>query len=60
MEAMHCLLKKATIKAERYKYCNKQKMGLFNMSFPGVSCGMLCETGIPLVIETTLEFHSAA
>ena len=28
-------------------------MGLFNMSFPGASCGMLCETGIMLVIETT-------
>ena len=57
---MHCLFKKAAIKAERYKYCNKQKMGLFNMSFPGGSCGMVCETGILLVIETTLEFHSAA
>ena len=57
---MHCLFKKAVIKAERYKYCNKQKMGLFNMSFPGASCGMLCEIGMLLVIETTLEFHSVA
>ena len=43
---MHCLLKKAAIKAERYKYCNKQKMGLFNMSFPGASCETLSKTGI--------------
>ena len=35
-------------------------MGLFNVSFPGASCGMVCETGILLVIATTLEFHSTA
>ena len=35
-------------------------MGLSNMSFLGASCGMLCETGILLVIETSLEFCSAA
>ena len=34
-------------------------MGLFNMCFPGASCGMVCETGILLVIETTLEFGVA-
>ena len=35
-------------------------MGLFNMSFPGASCGMVCETGILLVIEATWEFRNAA
>ena len=29
------------------------------MSVPGAGCGMVCETGILLVIETTWEFHSS-
>src|SRR3954466_15329860 len=57
---MHCLFKKAAIKAERYKWCDKQKLGIFNMSLLGACYGMICKTGILLVIETTLEFHSAA
>ena len=30
------------------------------MSVPGASCGIVCETGILLMIETTWEFHNAA
>ena len=30
------------------------------MSFPGAGCGMVCETGILLVIETTWEFRNVA
>ena len=57
---MHCLLKIAAIKAERYKQCDKRKVGLFNMSALGASCRIVCETGILLVIETTWDFHNAA
>ena len=30
------------------------------MSAPGASCGIVCETGILLVIETTWEFRNVA
>ena len=30
------------------------------MSWPGAGCGIVFKTGIPLVIETTWEFHNAA
>ena len=29
------------------------------MSAPGASCGIVCETGILLVIETTRDFRNA-
>src|SRR3954471_22264157 len=53
-------IKKPAIKAERYKWRDKQKVGLFNMSGPGAGRGIVCKTGILLVIETTWEFHNAA
>ena len=30
------------------------------MSSPGAGCGIVCKTGILLVIETTWDFHNAA
>ena len=42
-------LKIAAIKAERYKWCDKRKVGLFNMSAPGASYRIVCETGITII-----------
>ena len=37
-----------------------KRLDYFNMSVPGAGCGMVCETGILLVIETTWELRNAA
>ena len=37
-----------------------KRLDYFNMFVPGAGCGMVCKTGILLVIETTWEFRNTA
>ena len=45
--------KNTAMKAERYKWCDKQGWDYLTCPPLGVGCGMVCKTGILLVIETT-------
>ena len=47
---------KTAVNAERYKWCDKQGMGLLNMSPSRVGCGMVYKTDLMLIMETTWIF----
>ena len=59
LEAKRCCItysRKTTVSAERYKWRDKQGMGLLNMSPSRVGCGMVHKTDLMLVMETTWIF----
>ena len=49
--------KRAVVKAERYKKCGKQEMGVFDIFPSRGKLRIVSKTGIKLVIETTWTFE---
>ena len=49
--------RKTAVKAERYKWCDKQGVGLIKHApLQGVGCGMVYKIDLMLVMETTWIF----